>query len=1069
MLAAKRLSFWAILGVLVLMPALSYSQTGKVNATGTVLDSTGSILTGVTVATANNKKMTSTDVNGKFILEVDSGTVIHFSLVGYQPEQALITPGNATVSITMRQITSGMEEVVITALGRKQVRESVVGSVVTIKPENLRIPASNLTNAIVGQAAGIIGFQSSGQPGLDNSNFFIRGVTTFGYRADPLILIDNIEVGKDDLARLQVNDLESFTILKDASATSLYGARGANGVILVTTKSGKTGKAQVNLVLENTLTQPTNTIKLADPVTYMKMYNEATVTRDPTLAPPFSADKIYNTQQTLNNAPGSNKYVYPAVDWLDLLFKKSSYTQRANLNVSGGTDFAHYFISGSYSNDNGSLKTDPANSFKNRLRFTTYQLRSNIDFNLSKTTVLSTQLWGIFNDYTGPLTNNASYSVDLYDVATHTSPVLFPPFYAPDSANLLTQHILFGNAFGSDQRSVGYGNPYAQMLRGYKRFSTSNMTATMKLNQKLGFITPGLVFDGFVTIKRYAYFDNTMAYNPFYYTIPEDGYDIGTNKYNLRWINNTPGDATEYLVYYPGDKDASAYVHFQGRLDYTKRLGDHEVGATVNIIRLQQLNANGIDPNTRRPSLPYALPYRNINFAGEASYAFKTRYFLRFNFGYNGSERFDETHRYGFFPTIGASWVVSKEKFWGDGLAKIISTFKLRSSFGYTGNDQVGSQRFFYLSDVNLTAGNGAAFGINNGYSRPGVRINNYENKAVTWERGLKFNGAAEVTLFKKIDLIAEYWKEKRTDILMQRNIPSSTGLEAGVYANVGVVDANGWDLTANYNQVFSNKLSVSFMSNLTYSQAIHTNYEEPAYLTEPWRRRTGSIVGQPFGYVAERLFVDDKEAASSPAQNFGTLAPRGGDIKYRDINGDGQITVADMVPIGFPSTPQISYGFGASVRYQALDLGFRFQGNARSSLFIRPYDISPFVGGQAQVLQPVADNYWSESNQDLYAFYPRLGVNYNSVVNNLQSSTWWMRRGDFLRLKLVELGYSMPNNLSRRLGLKSCRIYVNGSNLLLFSSFRLWDVEQKNNDGTANGFIYPLQKAFNLGFNITL
>ena len=1081
--------------VFLLLSVSAFAQT-KITVVGTVADSASAALSGITVLEQGNEKNgTSTDLNGRFVLDALPGATLVFSGVSFEnylykvPNQA---EANLKITLTSK-IATAQDEVVVTAMGRKQIKESVVGSVTTIKPENMRIPSSNLTNALVGQAAGIIGFQTSGQPGLDNSSFFIRGVTTFGYRVDPLILIDNIEVSTDELARLNVNDLESFTILKDASATSLYGARGANGVILVTTRTGKTGKARINFDLQSTISQPTQSIKLADPITYMNMYNEATVTRDPTQALPFSADKIYNTSQTLNNAPGSNKYVYPAVDWLDMLFRKKTATQRANVNVSGGNDFARYYLSGSYSNDNGILKNSPQNTFKNNLKFTNYQLRTNIDFYLSKSSKLSANLWGVFNEYTGPITNNASFSTDLYDMATHTSPVLFPAYYEPDSANLLAQHILFGNAYGTTEGSVGYLNPYAQMLRGYKRFSTSTITATIKLDQKLDMVIPGLHFNGFVTVKRYSYFDNTLSYNPFYYTIGQTGYDRSTNTYTLDWINSRPsgnifisglgsgvgstGAATEYLSFFPGNKDANAIVQFQGSLDYIKRMGNHELGANLNVIRLQRIEANGRNPITLVPELPYALPYRNLTFAGEASYAYKTRYFLRFNFGYNGSERFDESHRYGFFPTIGASWIVSKEKFWENCMGNVVTMFKLRSSIGYSGNDQIGTQRFFYLSDVNLAGGNPASFGLNNGYFRPGVTIRNYENKDVTWERTLKTNNAVELSLFNKMDIVAEYWTEKRKSILQGRaNIPTSAGLEASIAANVGAVRAHGWDLSANYKQNVNKDLNVDFMSNFTYSEALYDNFEEPAYLGEPWRRRTGTLVGQEFGYIAERLFVDDKEAASSPGQVFGGgFRPMGGDIKYRDINGDGQITSADQVPIGLPKTPQISYGFGAATRYKAVDFSFRFQGNARTSLFINPGSISPFLysdytGASTQVLQGIADNYWSESNQNMYAFYPRLGTDYNQIANNLQSSSWWMRNGSFLRLKLVELGYTLPNNTARRIGLQSCRIYANGANLWLLSNFKLWDVEQKNaNDGTANGFIYPLQKTYNLGIMISL
>lgn len=1057
----------------------AYSQN-RSSVIGTVKDSAGTPLPGVSVIVSGVPSQgTATDVNGKFVLEVSPGTKLLFKFIGYQEQTVTVADPKRELTVVLRSLETVLSDVVITAFGKKQIKESVVGSVSTIKPDALRTGGSNLTNALAGQVAGVIGFQQSGQPGLDNSNFFIRGVTTFGYRQNPLILIDNVELTTNDLARLQVQDIASFSILKDASATALYGARGANGVILVTTKEGKAGKTQLNITLENAISQPTKTIKLADPITYMKLYNEASTTRDPLQPIVFDADKIYNTEQTLKNAPGSNGYVYPAVDWLDMLFKKTTTTQRANVNVSGGGDLARYLVSASVSNDNGMLKRDAANNFNNNVNFKNYQLRSNVNVKLTKSTELVLRLWGNFNEYSGPITNDASFSSDLYSAAMHTSPVLFPAYFQPDSANRLVQHILFGNsnvAGSASQTGVGYSNPYAQMLRGYKRFSESRMSATVELHQDLDFITPGLKAHGFFNTNRYSYFDNTMAYNPFYYTILPQDYNRAQNTYNLTWLNSLPGGtflgspgsgnnsaATEYLIYTPGNKDANTYLQFQAQLEYSKQLGDHNISSSLIAVRQQRLIANGVN-------LQASLPYRNLNLAGRATYNYLSRYFLEFNFGYNGSERFSENNRYGFFPTIGASWIVSREKFWGEGLTDIVSSLKLRASYGLSGNDDIGSQRFFYLSDVNLTAGNGSTFGLNNAYNRSGVRINNYENKNVTWETAKILNTGIEMTLFRNIDFIAEYWKQDRSNILMSRNIPSSMGLEAGILTNVGTVKVQGLDLTANYNKDFSRNLRVQFMSNFTYSKGNHGVYEEPQY-AEPWRYVSGTMLGQQFGYIAERLFVDDKEASASPTQQFGGNAVRGGDIKYRDLNGDGRITVADRAPIGLPTTPQIMYGFGFSVNYKGLELNARFQGQSRVSFFIDPRSVSPFIippapqiQGQSQVLQAFADDHWSEENQNLYALYPRLGVSSQAIENNLQRSTWWMRDGSFLRLKTAEIGYALPVSFLKRFGLKYCRVYVNGLNLFNITKFDLWDPELGG-----NGFSYPIQKAYNLGININL
>jgi TonB-linked SusC/RagA family outer membrane protein len=1041
-----------------------FSQEQQIMVRGTV-SSDSANLENVTVALKSDpKKATQTDVNGFYSITVPANGVLIFSSVGFEQQEVKVN-GQVMINIRLKIKDHNLDDVIVLAFGRKQRKEAVVGSVSTIDPGKLRIPASNLTNALAGQAAGVIAYQQNGQPGLDNSNFFIRGVTTFGYRQNPLILIDNVELTVNDLARMQVEDIESFSILKDASATALYGARGANGVILVTTKSGKEGKARINFRLDQSVSEPTKSIQLADAVTYMRMYNEAIMTRNEKAIPFYSEDDIYNRQQTLKNAPGSNKYVYPVVDWLDAMFNKRTNNQRATMNVNGGGKVARYMVSASYSNDNGILKKNPMNNFNNNVNFKNYQLRSNVNINISGSTELIVRLWGNFNDYSGPITQDASFSTDLYNMAMHTSPVLFPAYYEPDSANLKAQHILFGNNPGNttSTSNVGFQNPYAELLKGYKRFSESRMSTTLELNQKLDMMIPGLVFRGFFTTNRYAYFANQMAYNPFYYTISAGNYDRSTNTYKLRWLNaatNSNPLPTEYLNFTSLGSSANTFLQFQGQLEYNKSLGDHNISASIIGVRQQSLNSQAA-------TLQAGLPYRNLNVAGRVSYNYQNKYFVEFNAGYNGSERFSENNRFGFFPTIGGSWMVSNENFWGGAIADIITKLKLRSSFGFAGNDAISDQRFFYLSDVNLQGGNGATFGVDNGYGRPGVAIRNYENRNVTWEKARIINTAVELSLFKNLDIVAEYWQQTRSNILMDRYVPASAGLEANIKANVGTAEIKGVDLTANYSHKLSRNAWIEIMSNLTYSQGRYGKYEEPFY-AEPWRYKAGTLLGQQFGYIAERLFVDDKEAKSSPPQLFGGAAPRGGDIKYRDVNNDGVITNADMVPIGYPGTPQVVYGFGLSFGYRSLDVNARFQGQTRSTFFINPTLTSPFmpglgpIKGLSQVLKVYADSYWSEEHQDLYAIYPRLGTNTTEISNNLQNSTWWMRDGSFIRLKMVEIGCTLPEAAAKKLRLTSCRIFLSGMNLVNFSKFSYWDIEQ-----AGNAFNYPLQRTYNLGINV--
>ena len=1039
----------------------------SITITGTVVDSLGKEMAGVSVVNTGKKSAgTYTDTHGKFVLDVPVHAVLRFSYVGFLDRDVVVTDTTRVITVRLMSAANTGSEVVVTAYGRRERKEAVVGSVTTIDPTELKIPASNLTNALAGKVAGLISFQRAGQPGLDNSNFFIRGVTTLGYSASPLILVDNIELSANDLARLQVDDIASFSILKDASAAALYGARGANGVILITTKDGKIGKARINIRVENSVQTPTKRIQLANPVDYMKYYDEAVTTRNAVQTPPYTPNDIYNTQQTMDHAPGSNQYVYPAVDWMKTLFKNNTTTNRANFSASGGTPFAKYYMAGSYSRDNGILQVNPVNNFNSGMKYENYQLRANINLTLTKTTDVEVRLWGNFNDYTGPITSSTDgLSTDLYVKALHANPVAFAPSFPPDSANLLTHHILFGNNLNL---TGGYlDNPYADLMYGYKTFSESRMSAQFELTQRVDFI-PGLKFHGIFSTNRYSYFDLTRSYKPFYYSI--GGYDPKANNYTLNWLNSQPGQAQEFLSYVPGTKTVYTYLYLQGTADYDQSFGKHRVSGTVITTREQTQYGDA-------PDLLSSLPYRNFGISGRASYSFDNRYFVEGNFGYNGSERFAPDHRFGLFPTIGAGWLVSNEKFWEGGITKVLTRLKIRGSYGLVGNDNIGSQRFFYLSSVtpdNSGSAYRGSFGSNNGFSLYGTTVQAYPNPDVTWERSRKSNLGVEATLFKSFNITAEIYHEYRYDILIPRGyIPVSVGIEntasSNLQANLGIATSQGLDLNVNYNHTISKDLTLQVLGNLTVTSNKTVYTEEPQYKYS-YEFKKGQPINQPYGYIAERLFVDDKEAANSPPQNFGNgISPQGGDIKYRDVNHDGIINADDQVPIGLPQTPQIIYGFGFSLQYKRVDLSMFFQGLARESFFINPssttdvangiYGTAPFVNN-AQLLQAYAKNHWSEENQNLYALYPRLSP--IDMQNNEQQSTWWLRDGSFLRLKSAELGYSLPARWVKKAYMQNARFYVNGLNLLTFSKFKLWDPEM-----AGQGFSYPIQRVLNLGLNI--
>jgi TonB-linked SusC/RagA family outer membrane protein len=1032
----------------------------KKEVRGTVTDSVGA-LPGVSVTVKGTTIGTTTDLKGKFILDVpDDNAVLVFSIVGYGTQEMSVKD-KEVINILLKPSMNKLDEVVVVAFG-SQKKTDLVGSVTSISPKDLKVPSSNLTTALAGRASGVIAYQRSGEPGKDNADFFIRGVTTFGYKTAPLILIDGIELTTTDLARLQPDDIESFSILKDATSTAVYGARGANGIITVTTKKGRVGKANFSFRAENSLSSPTKNVELADNITYMKMYNEAVLTR--TDLGNINSDvstTLYPQEQIENTKVGANSILHPSNDWRKLLIKDHTLNQRYNLNVSGGGGVARYFVSGSYNKDNGILKVDDRNNFNNNIDLKSYTLRSNVDIDLTKSTLLTVRLSGNFDDYTGPIDGGATTYLNIM----RTNPTRFPAFYPVDADHSFVKHILFGN---SEVGAGNYLNPYADLVKGYKDSSRSLMLAQLEVKQDLSSLTNGLSFRTMVNTNRSAFFDVSRAYNPFYYAL--SGYDVFTGNYAISQIKDD--NATEYLGYGEGQKLITSTFYLESMLNYNRTFKKHGISAMAVYIMRQSLNANAGD-------LQLSLPSRNLGFSGRATYNYDSRYYGEFTFGYNGSERFAKNERYGFFPSFGAAWSISNEKFM-EPYKKVISNLRLRATYGLIGNDEIGSpsDRFFYLSNVSLNDPTRVArFGQGNGAETilNGVSISRYANDKITWETAEKKNIALELGLFNSFNLRAEYFTENRKNILQTRSsIPSTTGFSAIPSANIGEATGRGIDISIDYSHSFSNGLFLSALGNFTFAKSKYTVFEEPVY-AEAYRQRVGYSIYQSKGYIAERLFIDDAEAANSPKQNFGVYG--GGDIKYTDVNKDGQITEADMVPIGNPTLPEVTYGFGFSSSYKGFDLSAFFQGLSNESFWIDTRATSPFasyrypgevssgaLAGKTlnnQVLKAYADSHWSEDNQNIKALWPRLSPTINE--NNSQVSTWFMQNGAFLRLKNVEVGYTLPKKILEKFRATNLRIYMNASNLFALSSFELWDVEMGG-----NGLGYPVQRVYNIGINVT-
>lgn len=1013
------------------LPDAIYAEPQK-SVSGKVTDSENKPLPGVTITILGTTRGVITDNDGTYKIDANPLDKLVFSFIGM--ESQIIDVGNQKVlNIKMSEKTQELENVTVVAFG-KQKKESVIGSISTVKPSELKVPSSNLTTALAGKVAGIISYQRSGEPGQDNAAFFVRGVTTFGYKTDPLILIDGIELSSTDLARLQPDDIASFSIMKDATATALYGARGANGVILVTTKEGIEGKAKFSVRLENSFSAPTRNVELADPVTYMKLANESVLTRDPLGVTLYSDEKIANT------AAGLNPLVYPANDWRKLLFKDYAFNNRVNINVSGGGGVAKYFVAASYSKDNGVLKVDKRNNFNNNIDLKKYTLRSNVNIKLTKSTDLVIRMSGSFDDYSGPIDGGSG----MYNKVMKSNPVLFPAYYPSTEKYKYVKHIMFGNYNKGE-----YLNPYADMVKGYKDYTRAQMIAQFEVRQDLKKLTKGLSARAMINTTRNSYFDVSRYYNPYYYELSSN--DELTGDYSLSLLNEDVG--TEYLGYSEGDKTITSDFYVETALDYNRTFNEkHGVSGLLVYIMKEKVVANAGD-------LQESLPYRNLGLSGRATYSYASRYFAEFNFGYNGSERFHKKNRFGFFPSAGFAWNISNEEFWKP-YKSVFNTFKLRASYGLVGNDAIGSadDRFFYLSVVNMNdSGKSASFGEDNTYKKNGVSVSRYSNEDITWEVSEKKNIALEVGLLGKINIIAEYFDEYRRNILMTRSyIPNTMGLSADVRANTGEASASGTDISVDYQQTWPNRTWLSVRGNFTYATSQYEVYEEPEY-DEPWRCHVGNSLKQTYGYIAEKLFTDEAEVANTPVQ-FGNYGA--GDIKYLDVNRDGSITEADRVPIGNPTSPEIVYGFGFSMGYRNFDFSAFFQGLANESFWIDVEDTSPF-NGETQLLKAYADSYWSEDNRDIYAIWPRLSSSVNT--NNKQTSTWFMRDGSFLRLKQLEIGYTLPKKIQDKFKTSAFRIYLSGTNLLLFSKFKLWDVEMGG-----SGLGYPIQRVFNLGLNVS-
>ncbi|WP_208643597.1 SusC/RagA family TonB-linked outer membrane protein [Pedobacter miscanthi] len=1046
-----------------------------VKVRGTVKDSVGG-LPGINITVVGTKMGTTTDGDGNYKIEMPGTATLLVSSTGYVTQRFELKKfkpganGTYVINATLVPDENSLTEVTVVGFGTQK-KISMVSAVTTINPKALKGPTSNLTQMLAGRLAGVIGYQSGGEPGADNASFFVRGLGSFGAgKVDPLILIDGVESSQTDLARLQADDIASFSVLKDATAAAVYGARGANGVILVKTKEGEPGKTKFTFRSDNTISGNTGNLKYTDNITYMNLANEAALTRNPLNPLPYSQTKIDRT------ASGTaNPYLYPDNDWIKQVIKDYTFNQRFNMSVTGGADKANYYVAGTYNVDNGIYNVDKLNNFNSNVKLINYSIRSNVTLNLTKTTRADIRVYGQFDDYNGPLGSGK----EVFQRAMFANPVNFPMRFPADYAPRI-KHVLFGNAVvqsvpGSVVGGNLYVNPYADLVRGYRQSNTSNLQPQIEVNQDMKGIIPGLKARFMGYVQRTSGYNVSRAYNPFYYSANSlDGSNITLTEINGGGPQSIGVVGSDYLNYAEGSKDIKSVLYTETAINYNQLFKKHSVsGMLVGILR------NSLSGNAG--SLQNSLPKRNVGVSGRFTYSYDDRYLSEFNFGYNGTERFDKKNRFGFFPSVGVGYVLTNEKFFKP-LTNVISLLKLRASYGLNGNDQIGADadRFFYLSNVDLNNGPGASFGEDPSisYSRNGISISRYANSAITWEESKQLNLGMDLSLFNAVNITIDAYKKRTSNILQVRSgIPTTMGLLAPASANVGISDSKGVDFQTDYSKSFKNGW-VQIRGTFTYATNKIVKYDEPTYPASLANLyRVGHSSAEMMGYIAERLFTDDIEVANSPSQVAlaGNTPVRGGDIKYRDVNRDGVINADDRVFMGLPNTPEITYGFGFSASYKEFDVSAQMQGNARIAFFVNSggfnldnlsqSGIAPFlqIGGyQTGLLQAVADNHWSEDSRNSYAFFPRLSS--TPTPNNYVNSSWWLRNGAFLRLQQVEIGYTPKAGFRKRLGLANLRVYASARNLFVMSKFKLWDPEVRG-----NGLDYPLQRVYNLGVNIGL
>lgn len=1028
-------------------PASTEQQQNKRKISGRVTDIKGEPLIGVNVTVDGDANGSITNMDGLYeIFVTKKSVVLKFTYIGFKTSEIRTNASTNIYDVTLEEQVNELEETVIVGYGTQR-KISNIGAQSSMKMEDIKTPSASLTTTLAGRLAGVVAVQRTGEPGKDAADIWIRGISTPN-TSSPLVLVDGVERSFNDI---DPEDIESLTTLKDASATAVYGVRGANGVILIKTKPGKVGKPTVSADYYESFTRFTKMVDLADGITYMNAANEAM--RNDGIATKYTEDQIRNT------IAGKDPYLYPNVDWLKEIFNDWGHNRRVNVNVRGGSEKVAYYASVSYFNETGMTVTDKnINTYDSKMKYSRYNFTTNLNIDVTPTTKVEIGAQGYLGEGNYP----AISSADLYNAAMSISPVEYPKMF-----------FVNGEAFvPGTSTNNNFNNPYSQATRrGYDNLTKNQIYSNLRVTQDLDMLTKGLkltamyAFDVYNEIhvhqdraeSTYNFLDTSVPYDMNGQPILQRIYE-GSNV--LSYTQETSGNKKTYL---------------EASLNYDRTFNDdHRVSALFLFNQQSKL----LYP---KGTLEDAIPYRMMGIAGRATYSWKDRYFAEFNIGYNGAENFSPKHRFGTFPAFGVGWVVSNEKFWQP-LSKAVSFLKIRYTDGKVGNSEVSDRRFMYLDQMKENGDYGYKFGPN------GTKWSGYEtvNMAVDliWEESRKQDLGIDLKLFNDdLSIVFDLFKERRENILLKRehSIPSFLGYNTSApYGNIGIIENKGFDGTIEYNKRINKDWVIALRGNVTFNKDKWIQGELPEQKYE-WMNQYGHNINGVKGYVAEGLFtqaeiddmarwesLSDANKAITPkpfASQFGTV--KAGDIKYKDLNNDGQIDAYDQTYISRGDVPTTVYGFGFTVGWKDLSVGMMFQGVAGAERVLNGSSVNPFNGGggSGNLYSNIGDR-WTEENPDQNAFYPRLsyGSETTSSINNFQKSTWWVRNMNFLRLKTLQISYNLPKPWVNKVHLKNAAVYVMGTNLFTLSRFKLWDPELN----TDNGASYPNTTSYSVGINFT-